>query len=971
MSAARLFMVPLGTPYPAAFVDGFLDRFARSDPAVAARATIIVNSGSMARAIKAAFSDRGPLLIPKIIPVGAIESLVPGHDVADAINPIRLRLELAQLTAKRIEADPGLMPGSTAFDVSGALMRLLGEMASEAVKPADLSAIDVGDHSVHWQRNLEFITLVDTFLQTGATLESEARQRKIVDALIESWRLDPPETPVIIAGSTGSRGTTRRLIEAVAGFAQGYVVLPGFDGTLPPALWASLGEDHPQQRFAALMSALELHVGDVAQWAGAPPAANRQRVLSLALRPPPVTDQWVREGPNLPPLADALSGVTVLEAPNQQAEAQAIALGLRGAVEAGTRAALISPDRMLTRRVAAALDRWGIVADDSAGRPLALSAPGRLLRQVSSLNRQEMPTAEVLALLKHPLIATGAQTTRGAHLLMTRELEIWARRQGHGFLREPVLADWTHGSEDRLAWLKWMLGALPAPFPNTPQKLADVLTNIIRATEALAAGPGNTGSGTLWEEDAGKLAFANVEKLRDVAGAAAPVTARDFNAILSHILQDEVRSAVLPHDDVQIVGTLEARNLSADLVILAGLNEQVWPPSDDQDPWLNRALRRRAGLLSPDRRTGLSAHDFEQAFGAKEIWLSRTLRSDDGEQVPSRWLNRLQNLVTGLPAQGGDIAWGEAKARGLVWIDLAQRLDRRAPKVPAAPRPAPAPPTDARPTRLSVTEIQRLIRDPFEIYAKHVLKLGVIPQPPTEPDARLRGIALHEVADRFTAQPLSGDAQADRARLIQTASQVFDQMVPWPVTRHLWLARLEKIADEFLTDEHRRQSEGQIFIREEKAELTFGTPPFTLVGKVDRIDRLANARVAIYDYKSGSLPTEKQMKHYDRQLLLEALMIAQGAFGERLETEKVGYIGLGSSRAKGPLLLNQGNASWAEIETVSAEFLQLLAAYRNSEFGYTSRRSIEKQEYRGDYDHLARYGEWEEADTPTTIRVGQ
>ncbi|MEL7106378.1 MAG: double-strand break repair protein AddB [Pseudomonadota bacterium] len=971
MTTPRLFAVPLGAPYPAAFVDGFLDRFAIADPAQVARATIIVNSGSMARAIKAAFAHRGPLLLPKIIPVGAVEQLIPGHDIPPAIDPIRLRLELAQLTAKRIEADPNLAAGSTAFDISGALLRLLGEMASEGVAPGDLAALDMGDHSEHWQRNLKFISLVEAFLQSGTTLESEARQRKIVDALISAWQITPPSAPVVVAGSTGSRGTTRRLIEAVARLSQGYVVLPGLDATLAPGLWAELGEDHPQQRFVAIMSALTMGAGDLEHWAGNPAAPDRQKVLSLALRPPPVTDQWVREGPNLPPLADALSGVTLIEAPNQQAEAQAIALGLRAAVEDGKRAALVSPDRMLTRRVSAALDRWGIVADDSAGRPLALSAPGRLLRQISSLNRRDMPTSEVLALLKHPLIATGAPAARGAHLLMTRELEIWARRKGHGFLPGPILGEWTQGSDDRLAWLTWLNRALPAPLAGTPQPLAETLEDTVRAAEALAAGPGHVGSGALWDEDAGKLAYQKVETLRAVADAAGPVTPRDFNAVLPHILQDEVRSALLPHEDVQILGTLEARNLSADVVILAGLNEQIWPPAEDQDPWLNRALRRRAGLLSPERRTGLSAHDFEQAFGAGEIWLSRTLRSDDGEHVPSRWLNRLQNLVTGLPARGGDTAWDAAKARGQVWIDLAQQIDRRLPIAAPAPRPAPAPPALVRPTRLSVTEIQRLIRDPFEIYAKHVLKLAAIPQPPAEPDARLRGIALHEVADRFTATPLSGDRQADTARLMATAAEVFDQMVPWPVTRHLWLARLEKIAADFLNDEARRQAEGHILIREEKAELTFGAPPFTLVGKVDRIDRLAGGQVAIYDYKSGSLPTPKQMQHYDRQLLLEAMMVARGAFGEAMTPQKVGYIGLGSDKAKAPLILGAESTGWAEIETVSKDFAQLLAAYRNSALGYTSRRIIEKKEYRGDYDHLARYGEWDEADGPETERVGQ
>lgn len=970
MTTPRLFGVPLGAPYPTAFVQGFLDRFAHGDPTATARTTIIVNSGSMARALKGAFQHHAPVLLPRIVPVGAVEALIPAHNVAPAIDPMLLRLDLAHLIAKRMAADPTLAPGAPAYDVAGALIRLLAEMASEGVTPDDLMAMDVGDHSAHWQRNLTFIGLVDQFLDATDGLEPEARQRKIVDALIETWRKTPPQSPLIIAGSTGSRGTTRRLIEAVATLPNGYVVLPGFDTTLPDALWDKLGEDHPQQRFGALMNVLGLTANHVAHWAGRPIAPHRQKILSLALRPPPVTDQWIREGPNLPPLVDALSEVTLVEAPNQQAEAQAIALGLRDAVESGKTTALVSPDRMLTRRVSAALDRWGIVADDSAGRPLALSAPGRLLRQISTLNRLEMPTSEVLALLKHPLIATGHKTARGTHLLMTRELEIWSRRKGHAFLIESVLAIWAGSDGPRLDWIAWVMASLPMPAPKTPQSLTDLLARVVKAAEALSAGANGVGSGGLWEEDAGKLALEKITSLRNVADAAAPVTPHDFNAILSHVLQDEVRSSLVPHADVRIVGTLEARNLTADTVILAGLNEQVWPPAEDQDPWLNRALRRRAGLLSPDRRTGLSAHDFEQAFGLREVWLSRTLRSDDGEAVPSRWLNRLQNLVSGLPAQGGDLAWRTAKRKGDAWLALAQRLDRRRKKEPPALRPSPAPPPHARPQGLSVTEIQRLIRDPFEIYAKHILNLVAIPQPPVEPDARLRGIALHEVAERFTATPLSGDRNADKHRLLATAAEVFAQMVPWPITRHLWLARLERIAESFISEEIQRQAEGQILLREVKAEYTFGIPAFTLVGKVDRVDRRPDGSVAIYDYKSGKVPSLDQMKHYDRQLLLEALMVARGAFGSPMDAHSVGYIGLGANAAKPPLNLGAEDPDWAQIDTVEANFVQLLAAYRNPALGYTSRRVIEKQEYRGDYDHLARYGEWDEADKPTTSDVG-
>ena len=117
-----------------------------------------------------------------------------------------------------------------------------------------------------------------------------------------------------------------------------------------------------------------------------PPAPERNALVSLALRPAPVTDQWRSEGAALAgTLAAACAGLAWVEAPDPRGEALAIALALREAAETGERAALVTPDRTLARRVTAELDRWGLIPDDSAGRPLALTPPGVLLRRLAAL----------------------------------------------------------------------------------------------------------------------------------------------------------------------------------------------------------------------------------------------------------------------------------------------------------------------------------------------------------------------------------------------------------------------------------------------------------------------------------------------------------------------------------------------------------------------------------------------------------
>lgn len=963
MADPRLFAVPLGTPYPRAFVEGFMARFGDLSPAEIARITIYTNTRRMAGAIGEAFAARGPGLLPRLLAVTDLAQHPAALHLPPPADPLALHLELTQLTSRLLESDPSLAPADAAFDIAGTLMTLLGEMASEGVSTSALGDLDLSSHSAHWARSLRFIDLVSGYLDSrGGAVLAEAHLRAATLAVVSSWTAEPPANPVIIAGSTGSRGTTRILMEAVARSATGYVVLPGLDPDLPPAIWPKLGEAHPQYRFKALCDALDIEPGAIEPWASTPAPTSRAKVLSLALRPPPVTDQWLTEGARLDDLPVALSEVTLLEAPNERLEAVAIALGLRDAVEHGRRACLVTPDRNLTRRVTATLTRWGIEPDDSAGRPLALSAPGRLLRQVAAIMTVPADADALLALLKHPLVASGGG--RGDHLINSREVEIWLRKEGAPFRGPGTLEEWAGSDEARKDWARWLASVLE-PLAPEPAPLGDWLAELVRRSEALCAGPENGAPDELWAESTGEAALQAIEALRTAAPSAGQVHGFEALRILDGSLQDEVRNPILPHADVMIRGTIEVRALHADLVILAGLNDGTWPPAPDPDPWLNRSLRLDAGLLSPDRRIGLSAHDFEQGFNAPEVWLTRTLRSDDGETVPSRWLNRLTGLVGGLSERNGGAALDAMKARGAHWSGLAEAIDLRDDPVPPAPRPAPRPPVALRPRKLSVTAIQTLIRDPYAIYARHVLGLQPLPAPLRDADARLRGIALHAVAERFIRAGVTGDLAVDRAALIEVARDVLQTRVPWPVTRALWLARLDRIAEEFLAGEYERRAEGRPIAFETKGKMKLDTPEFTLTGTADRIDRVTGG-IAIYDYKSGSVPSADVVKHFDRQLLLEAVMAEDGAFGEigAEPVAKVAHIGMGANPVVREYDLASNDAEDYQTETVLAEFRRLLAAYLDPGQGFASRRAMEKVGYEGDYDHLARYGEWDETLKP-------
>lgn len=961
----RVFGVPLGVDFPNALVQGLSDRFASAEPQDLARVQLILNTQRMKRRIRDLF-DQGPArLLPRLQLVTDLALGAGLPEIPPPVPPLRRRLEITQLVSSLLDREPDLAPRASLYDLADSLAGLLDEMHGEGVPPSAIHSLDVSDESGHWKRSLRFLEIVQHYFDDAQDApDKETRQRMVIQALAALWQDQPPQNPVIIAGSTGSRGTTMQLMKAVARLPQGAIVLPGFDFTMPLTAWDDLidpltAEDHPQFRFRKLMTELGIAPQDVQPWgAQTSDCPERTALVSLALRPAPVTDRWLSDGPNLPDLSRAMDPVTVVEAPSQRDEALAIALRLRQAVEDGTTAALITPDRMLTRQVTAALSRWNILPDDSAGTPLQLSPPGRFLRHVSALFHQKLTAETLLTLLFHPL--THSAGGRGDHLRLTRELELHIRRRGIPFPDAEALRQF---AETRQAgpWADWVIASF-IDRQGTTKPLGDWLSAHLDLAEQIADGPTPETQSQLWLEDAGRKARTTVTELQTEAGYGGRMSAHDYADLFGAILsRQEVRNPDTPHPNILIWGTLEARVQGADLLILAGLNEGSWPESPTPDPWLNRQMRLKSGLLLPERRIGLSAHDFQQAIAAPQVWLTRAIRSDEAETVASRWMNRITNLLNGLPEKGGPQALEQAQQRGQHWLALARALEEPG-HVPAAPRPSPRPPQKARPREMSVTDVSKLIRDPYAIYAKRVLRLRPLDPLMKAPDALLRGTVVHAVFETFVQQTRTDPALLTADSLSRIAADTLAQIVPWPEIRSLWAARVDRVADWFVQTERGRRTQAQPAQLEISGRETIPALGFTLTAKADRIDLDAAGQAYLYDYKTSTPPTKTQQKAFDKQLLLEAAMVEKGGFDPMgpIPVARAVYIGLGANPKEEPAPLED-----EPVPVIWARFEQLISAYLEPETGYTARRAMFQERDISDYDPLSRYGEWDLTVPPT------
>lgn len=970
-SKSRLFGLPPGSDFATSLVTGLTDFAGGMSPQDFAKIQIFVNTSRMQRRIRDVFDAGPPRLLPRIRLITDLAKDPIATDVTAPVSPLRRRLELAKFVSALLDQEPELAPRAALYDLSDSLAKLMDEMQGEGVTPDDIKALDITDQSGHWDRALKFLNIIAPFFATdGTEPDIEARQRQVIETLIATWADTPPTHPIIVAGSTGSRGATGLFMRAVAQLPQGAIVLPGFDFDMPDHVWDALdgkkgvAEDHPQFRFRKLMTAMDLHHDDVAQW-GTHPAPNpsRNALISLSLRPAPVTDQWLADGPNLGDLTAATNGLTLVEAPSPRSEAETIALRLRQAAEDGVTAALITPDRNLTRQVAAALDLWGIVPDDSAGMPLALSPPGRFLRHVTDALTRPFTSEALLTLLKHPLCHS-VEDGRGAHLLSTRELELFIRRNAVPFPTEQTITD--AGNHDRFRvdhdWAKWVGSILHRIKKSEKQSLTSHIDDVVQLAEALSRGQNADGTGGLWDEAAGREARRICDTILRDADASGDMSATEFTGLFGSLLAaGTVRDRDAGHPNILIWGTLEARVQSADLVILGGMNEGIWPEAPTPDPWLNRKMRAQAGLLLPERRIGLSAHDYQQAVAGREVWITRAKRNADAETVPSRWVNRLTNLLSGLPDQNGPAALKAMQVEGDRWIAMAAQLTVPDDATKPAHRPSPRPPVSERPNTISVTQIKTLIRDPYAIYASKVLRLRDLdPLVPTA-DAPLRGIIIHAILDEFIGSKPDANDPTALSQLMETAARHFADQCPWPTIRAQWMARMEKIAPVFLAAEALRQAKGALEISEGWGEMHMPSVGMCITCKADRIDMTPENTALIYDYKTGTVPTKEVQEKFDKQLLAEAVMVSRGAFkdlGEKHVDDAV-FIGVNAAMrdVAAPLDKNPIDAVYAGLET-------LFTKWNTATTGYSARMAMFSKDDFSPYDHLSRFGEWTMADLP-------
>lgn len=949
-----VFTIPTHRSFGDSLAAGLIAKFG-ADPLALASGRILLPNNRAVRTVTEAFvrASGSGLLLPRLIPIGDPElderiggALDPadGDDpVPPAIDPLQRLTLLASLVRGPEES------AAEAMRLASELARTIDALIIEEVDPARLgdAVADAPELAGHWEKALErFRAVLDrwpTLLAERGRIDLTDRRNRLLRKTAERWAEKPPSGFTVAAGITTAAPAIAAVLARVARLPEGMVVLPGLSllGAMPDEEWDALGPDdrgrpeetHPQYHLKVLLDRIGVARGEVQLWPSSGRSASpavRTRAIAHAMTAADFSDKWNA----LKPPERRLTGIRAAELPDPSSEAQAIALAIREALETpGRTAALVTPDRLLAQRVSALLGRWEIEADDSAGRPLSQLPPGTLLMAIASATAEDLAPVPLLALLKHPLVGgQGEQRRRWMDDVRILDLALRGPRPAGGL--QGIDKHLAENAAAERAWKRLRPQLLKLQALGSATSLAQLAAALSEAATDLA-------EDRAWAGSAGRAAAELIAEVQSLKSEL-PITIADAVPILGQLLEGvRIRPPYGGHPRVFIWGLLEARLQQADLTILGGLNEGVWPALPAPDPWLAPKIRANLGLPGLEFRVGLSAHDFASALGAPQVLITRARRDSRSPTVASRLWLRLQAMTGGL-------------AHDTRLERLALSLDDPGRPKPAD-RPAPKPGKEKRPRKIAVTSVDRLKADPFAFYAQEILRVRKLDPVDANHSAKWKGIAVHEVFEEW----LNKD-HCDPDKLVPRARALLLSETIHPMLRALWQPRLMEAIRWIEEQEIENQAKGRRpLAAEKKGEARIDG--VLLYGKADRIDRFETGEIAIVDYKTGKAPSQKAVDEgFSLQLGLLGLIAESGGFeGISGKSRAHEYWSLSKYRDKfGKCVCPDKKMGPEEfLEHARRNFIDVARDYLSGDRGFEAKLHPAYAPY-GDYDQLMRLEEW-------------
>ncbi len=987
LSRPRFSTIPLGYPFIETLANGLLEDFANEPPEILSSVTILLPNQHAARSLREAFEQNNPhgaILLPAIHAIADFTenkfdgpnfdrttNLIPDDcALPSPITPIRRRLLLATLLERwwTIRSKDTYNRYDHALRVAEDLANVMDQIqTSQLGIPRSGTNID-SDIAVHWQETIMFLRIITEqwpqLLAERDLLDPAMRRNLVIQMLTQSWEDDPPQSPIIIAGTTSSVPALLQLISAVAGLPFGKIILQGVDKDLEEQYWQILRPSHPQYALKCLLDHLNLTRDKVTYWDKTVEPEylhHRRRVLTDVMSPgiPSFADNRASQNGCL-----NLAGLQSITCPDQEYEATIIAMLMNEAIKAkGSRCVLVTSDPNLIQRVKVEAKRWQLIIDDTAGTPVSRTLAGVFFHSIADFATNHGSFVSILSLLKHPLSAGGLdKKTFQDHV---RRLELFIRNRmrispNHNMKDILQILFSEAAPKELIAWFQDFLSAARNLLELTDdgqKPLGYFLQAHMTFAEWLATELTTNGRTRIYNSEGGHQIMSLMQELILVSKDAPDVISHQYASVFSELLFDtHIQPTQNGGKRLCIWAPIEVRLQQPDLVIISDCNEGTWPPQTNTDSWLSQSIRQMLGLPDADQLIGLAAHEFSHLFCTPNVILIRSSRKAGLETVPSRWLIRLEAALKNNNSPTALIDKSD------YWLERANLVDK--PEFSPARKhpPSPCPPVQARPRRMSVTRIERWMKNPYEVFARDILKLYPLESITIPQNASYFGTLVHEALAQFE------EARADQSlvnsfeTLIKIGHSCFLEKPISTINKLFWWPRFERIAKWYVAFSKEHLSGVNTSFSECEGEIIVETPrgPFVITARADWIHQNNDGTLDIIDFKTGALPSTTKLLSGDTlQLPLEAAIARSGGFTNvpASRIRALVYIRLSGYEAAGEYKELCKNLPEVIDNTLSM-VREFVASYDDTSMTYRS-AALEPWDARFDpYRHLSRAQEW-------------
>ncbi len=904
-----------------------------------------------------------PTILPRILPIADVEEdeifLTGSSEILQGLAPEISKIERTLIFTKLIMQKPAeLGLGHLSLAQSYALAKNLADLIdlayNENLDFSRLKEIVPAEYAAHWQESLNLLSIITEYwpqiLKERGVVDASFRRNQLLDAELDIWRQSRTEQKIVVAGTTAAFPRLKQLVQTVLNLPNGEVWLYGLDNCLEDAEWSLIDENHPQYELKELLDFLKINRAEVIN---VPHKlfTSKERLVTEIMRPAMGSAEWRKLSIELLP-AETFAGIHLLNCDDIRQEAQAIALLIRNTLETPEKtAALVTMDRNLARRVVSELKKWNIVADDSAGQPLSLTPIGTYLQLIMNVLENDFSQVSLLSLLKHPFTSCGMKSADCNQKV--RELELkWRKKE-----------ELTDSQTEFLEKIKTSFAPLLELYRQAETGLKDIFTAHIRVAENLADTDIKSGEKIIWKSDAGSAAAKFVSDFLPYCELLEHIKPKDYLPLLeSMLLEQNVRVRFGMHPRVKILGPIEARLMQFDVTIIGEVNEGVWPKLPSADLWMSRPMKKDFGFPLPERSIGVMAADFAHLLNAKEVYLTRAERVDGTPTNKSRWWLRLETV---LAANFGGDKEKYAFLYDSKYSLWAKYLERAAVQKRIG-APEPRPPLCLRPRKLSAVNFEMLMRDPYTIFAKYILKLYPLEDLDEDVAYRDYGNIIHAVIEKFNNIYNTGAYPDDaKEQMLRIGEEEFAANLISSDIKAFWWPKFVKTVDWLIETEKAYRFEVKKVHNEITGSMVFDSDggKFTITAKADRIDETKDGRVNVLDYKTGKARSNKEIASgMAPQLPIEGLIVQSGGFAEipAKEVSTLRYWRLG----KEEIVADEEQSQRGLERTMS--YLQTLIAYFDKESTpyYAKPNPHDAPDY-SDYDHLSRFLEWSVRDEQT------